>query len=221
MMPAAASLLSIQVGRVAPLGPQGVPSGYVKRPVAGPVDVGTLGLDGDAQADLLVHGGPEKAVYGYGEPAYARWRDEFPEHAARLVFGALGENLTFADWTEAEICIGDLVAIGTARLRVTQPREPCFKLALHFQDSRMPVALRRMGLSGWYYGVVTPGTIQAGDAARVIERPNPTWPVARLFALVGRKSGTAEEMRELLALEGLAARWRRIARESLRQQDLL
>jgi len=98
---------------------------------------------------------------------------------------------------------------------------PCFKLALAFEDGRMPVAMRRLGLCGWYYSVAVTGTIAPGDFAQVIERPNPTWPVARLFALVGRKSGVAADMRELLTLPGLAAHWRRIARRSLGQGDLL
>ncbi len=221
MMPAPARVVSIQLGPVAPLGPNAVPSGYVKRPVTGAAQIGPLGLIGDAQADLRVHGGPEKAVYGYGEPAYARWRAGFPEHATRLVPGALGENLTLADWTEADVCIGDLVSIGSAKLRVTQSRQPCFKLALAFEDSRMPVAMHRLGLCGWYYSVAATGTIAPGDFAEVIERPNPTWPVTRLFALVGRKSGVAGDMRELLTLSGLAARWRHTARQSLGQGDLL
>ncbi len=215
-----ARVQSIQVGQVAPLGPNAIPSGYVKGIVSGQVEVGPLGIVGDAQADHRVHGGPEKAVYGYGEPAYATWLAECPQHAARLTPGSLGENLTLSDWTEADVCIGDVVAIGSAQLRVTQPREPCFKLALAFEDSRMPVLLRRLGLSGWYYSVALPGTIAPGDAARLVDRPNPTWPISRLFALVGRKSGAAEDMRELLELPGLATRWRRIARESLKQGDL-
>ncbi len=160
-------------------------------------------------------------MYGYGEPAYAKWFAEYPQHAARLTPGALGENLTFSDWSETDVCIGDVVAVGSAELCVTQPREPCFKLALAFDDSRMPITLRRLGLSGWYYSVARPGTITPGDIATLVDRPNPTWPISRLFALVGRKSGAAEEMRELLELPGLAARWRRIARESLKQRDLL
>jgi len=221
MIPAPARVVSIQVGGVAPLGPGRVSSGFVKRGVTGPIAVGPLGLAGDAQADLRVHGGPEKAVYGYGEPAYARWLTAFPEHSGRLRHGALGENLTIADWTEAEVCIGDVVSVGTAVLRVTQPREPCFKLALAFEDTRMPVTLRRLGLCGWYYSVAEPGLIAPGERARVVERPNPTWPIARLFALVGRATGAADDMRELLDLPGLAARWRRIARENLKQGNLL
>lgn len=216
-----ARVQSIQVGAVAPLGRNAIPSGYVKSVVSGPVKVGPLGIVGDAQADLRVHGGLEKAVYGYGEPAYAKWFAEYPQHAARLTPGALGENLTFSDWSETDVCIGDVVAVGSAELCVTQPREPCFKLALAFDDSRMPITLRRLGLSGWYYSVARPGTITPGDIATLVDRPNPTWPISRLFALVGRKSGAAEEMRELLELPGLAARWRRIARESLKQRDLL
>jgi MOSC domain-containing protein YiiM len=97
------SIVSVQVGRVAPLGPAGVPSGFVKLPVSGTVAVTRLGLFGDEQADLRVHGGPEKAVYLYPEEHYDRWREFFPEHAAAFVPGGFG----------------DVLSVGTARLQVT------------------------------------------------------------------------------------------------------
>jgi MOSC domain-containing protein YiiM len=162
-----ARLVSVQIGRVAPLGPRGVPSAFRKRPVEGAVAVHWLGLAGDEQADKRVHGGTLKAVYAYPEAHYAAWLAEFPEHEDTLVAGAFGENLTIGGLTEAEVRAGDVHAIGTARLRVTQPREPCFKLALAFGDNRLPRALARSGRSGWYYEVLEPGVVSAGDAVHV------------------------------------------------------
>src|SRR5678815_991080 len=88
----AARLLSIQVGRIAPLGPDAVPSGFIKTRIDGPVAVGQLGLAGDEQADLSVHGGPDKAVYGYAAVHLAEWARDFPEHANRFTAGGVGEN---------------------------------------------------------------------------------------------------------------------------------
>lgn len=107
-------VFSLQVGQILPLGPDGVPSGFIKSSLAGPVCVTPLGLAGDAQADLSVHGGPEKAVYGYGLAAYALWQEAFPEHASLLRPGAFGENLTIKGPTEETTCLGDVVHIGTA-----------------------------------------------------------------------------------------------------------
>ena len=92
-----ATVHSVQIGRVAPLGPEGVPSAFVKRPIDGPIVVATLGLAGDEQADLRVHGGPDKAVYGYAHSNYPAWLEAYPQHSALLVPGGFGENLTLDD----------------------------------------------------------------------------------------------------------------------------
>ena len=205
---AAGSVRSIQIGAVAPLGPDGVPSGFVKRAVAGPIDASPLGLAGDAQADHRVHGGIDKAVYGYVWPAYALWRDAFPEHAALLEPGGLGENLTLDDLNEGDVCIGDVVAIGSAVLQVSQPRQPCFKFGLRFNDDRMAHAMIMNGRCGWYYRVLTPGSLVAGDQVVLEDRPNPDWSIARFFHAVTRRTSNATEIAEIMALDGLAFSWR-------------
>ncbi len=207
-------VFSLQVGRILPLGPDGVPSGFIKSSLAGPVYVTPLGLAGDAQADLTVHGGLEKAVYGYGLAAYAVWQEAFPEHALLLRPGAFGENLTIEGPTEETTCLGDVVHIGTTTLQVCQPRQPCFKLALRFADKRMPKAMIRNGRSGWYYRVLTPGTLAAGDQVRLVERPNPTWPLSRFNACLAAKTWDAAEALELATLPGLASQWQQAAREA-------
>ena len=210
-----ARLISVQVGRVARLGPNGVPSAFVKRPVAGPVAIAALGLAGDEQADLRVHGGPEKAVYGYALSSYEEWRDEFPEHGALWVPGGLGENLTIDGIDEQTVHIGDVVRIGAATLQVTQPRQPCFKFALRFGDKRLPKAMIRNGRSGWYYRVIETGVLAAGDRLDLLERPNPTWPMVRFNRVLSSKSSTMEDMVELAILPGLATPWRETARDAI------
>lgn len=176
-----ATLLSVHAGRIAPLGPDGVPSAFVKLPVAGPVKVGPAGLEGDAQADLRVHGGPEKAVYAYAATRYAEWTADFPELAAKFVPGGFGENLTIDGVDEDGLCVGDVHGIGSVRLQVCQPRQPCFKLALRFENNRLPKAMVRNGRSGWYYRVLSPGTLRAGDAVQLLERPLPDFPFNELL----------------------------------------
>ena len=128
-----AAILSVHTGKVAPLGPDGEPSGFVKQRRDGAVAVGALGLDGDAQADLSVHGGPEKAVYAYAA--------DHPQHAALFAPGVMGENLAIAGMTEADVCVGDIHRIGSVLLQACQPRQPCFKLGLRFDDAMMVKAM--------------------------------------------------------------------------------
>lgn len=199
-----ARLASVQCGRVAPLGPERVPSGIVKTPVAGPVAVERLGLAGDEQADLSVHGGPDKAVYGYAAAHYPRWRAEHPQLAPHLTPGAFGENLTIEAMEESDLCVGDIHAIGSARLQLCQPRQPCYKFALRLADPRAPRAMVRSGRSGWYYRVIEPGVIAPGDAVTVVERPHPDLPFTRLVEIVNFGAATAEEMAALARAPGVA-----------------
>jgi MOSC domain-containing protein YiiM len=197
------SIVSVQIGRIAPLGRRRVPSGFLKQPVSGPVMAGELGLAGDQQADLRVHGGPDKAVYCYPSEHYEKWRKLAPSSTLLLVPGGFGENLTTQGLEEDHVCIGDVFRAGGAVVQVTQPRQPCFKLALRFDDKQMVRAMVRSGLSGWYLRVLAPGPVEAGAPIRLIERPNPQWSIARFNGLTGR-GGTPAEIAELANLPGLA-----------------
>lgn len=224
--PAPPAVHSVQVGRIAPLGPQAVPSGFVKRPVSGPVCVGTLTIDGDEQADLTVHGGKDKAVYCYPLEHYAAWVADAPRHQPTLTPGAFGENLTTTGLTETSVTIGDVFRIGTALVQVTQPRQPCFKLSLRFADPSLGRIMMQTGRTGWYLRVLEPGELRAGDAIVRIGAPAPpapaahpasipAWTIARFnqFLLTGREDRAL--LTELASLEGLADEWRERARAKL------
>jgi MOSC domain-containing protein YiiM len=208
-------LLSVQTGAIAPLGPDDVPSGFVKRPRTGAVEVLHEGLDGDAQADLTVHGGLEKAVYGYAGSHYAAWAREFPRLASGMAGGAMGENLTIAHMTESEICVGDVHAIGTALLQVCQPRQPCFKLALRHGEKLLPRAMVRSGRSGWYYRVLREGTLAQGDAVILHDRPHPDFLFSRLVEIVYHGKPSHAELLQMAQMPGLASQWRQAAMAQL------
>jgi MOSC domain-containing protein YiiM len=210
-----ARIVSIHIGKVAPLGPEAVPSGFIKHAVSGPVTVTATGVIGDEQGDLSVHGGPDKAVYGYGAANYLDWRREYPQHSSLLVPGGLGENLAIAGLREGDLCVGDIHAIGTTRLQVCQPRRPCFKFALRFNDKYMPKAMVRTGRSGWYYRVVETGTIHPGDPVELIDRPNPGFSFVRLVEVASGSKVTRAELEQLQDMAGLAVDWQRRAREML------
>ncbi len=198
----------VRAGKIGSLGPKGVPSGFRKMPVAGAAMIDERGVVGDAQADLRVHGGRDKAVYAYPASAYPRWQALVPQHAPQLAAGAMGENLTIAGWSDTDVAIGDRVRIGTALLQVTEPRQPCFKLALAFADAAMPRHFREVGISGWYYRVLEPGRVAAGDPATCLERPSPRWTIARFFALITAGYVDNDTLAEIVALEGVADGWR-------------
>ena len=212
---------SIHLGKVAPLGPDGVPSGFVKHGVSSAVNVTPLGIVGDEQADLRVHGGLDKAVYGYASTHYAAWRHDYPQHTDLLVAGGLGENLSIDGMTEAELCVGDVHAIGTTRMQVCQPRQPCFKFALRFGDVLMPGAMLRNGRSGWYYRILIPGVISPGDRVEVLERPNPDFAFTRLVELIAHHNATRGEWQQMKDMRGLALDWQRRAAEVLARQPKL
>jgi MOSC domain-containing protein YiiM len=210
-------VVSIHIGKIAPLGPENVPSGFVKQAVQGPVTVTPVGVAGDEQADLSVHGGPDKAVYGYGTANYAGWRLDYPQHSHLFVPGGVGENLAIEGMCEGDLCIGDIHAIGTARLQVCQPRQPCFKLALRFNDKHMLKAMVRSGRSGWYYRVLQAGSIQPGNPVELIERPNPNFPFTRIVELISFGKTTSAELEQMQNLPGLALKWQQRAREMLQR----
>jgi MOSC domain-containing protein YiiM len=210
-----AILLSVQTGRTAPLGPDDVPSAFVKTARQGPVAVMRLGLDGDEQADLSVHGGPEKAVYAYAATHYPQWALEFPELAARFTGGAMGENLTVAGLQESDICVGDVHQLGSALLQVCQPRQPCFKFGLRHNNKHLPKAMIRSGFSGWYYRVLRVGQLEAGDRLILQDRPNPDFPFTRLVEIIYHRKASREDLQRMTGLEGLASQWRSRALEML------
>ena len=192
-----------------------MPSAFRKHRVEGRVVVGRLGLGGDEQADLTVHGGPEKAVYAYAAEHYEAWANEFPEHREQFVAAGFGENLTTGGMLESDLCVGDVHRIGTALLQVCQPRQPCFKLALFFDDSRMVKAMVRSGRAGWYYRVLEDGEIEAGDVVHLTERPHPGFAFDRLIEIMNFGGASADELHAMAAMTGLASRLRARASAAL------
>lgn len=210
-----AAVSSVQAGRIAPLGPERIPSAFVKRRVLGSVRVDPLGLEVDEQADLRVHGGPEKAVYAYSALHYPLWAAELPALASRFVAGSFGENLTIEGLDERDLCVGDVHGIGTVRLQVCQPRQPCAKLALAFESPRLPKAFVRSGRSGWYYRVLSPGTLQAGDRVELIERPLPDYPFTALLRFLYAKDLEVAEVLRAANTPAVASGLRDAARQML------
>ncbi len=165
-------LLSVQTGVCQPLaiGERKVLSGIRKQAVTGTVAVNKLGLAGDEQADLSVHGGLAKAVYAYPVEHYAYWEQQAAANgvAVPLPYGFMGENLTIAGLLEADVYVGDTLQFADCVLRITQPRQPCYKFNAIMQDSKAAKKMAQTGFSGFYLSVVQTGTISARESFTLV-----------------------------------------------------
>jgi MOSC domain-containing protein YiiM len=183
-----------------------VTTGIFKQPVDSAVQVKKLNLEGDQQADLSVHGGPDKAVYVYPAEHYKSWRHELADES--LTWGVFGENLTIEGALEDDVNIGDQFRIGSAVLRVTQPRVPCYKLAVRFGRDDILKRFLDSGRSGFYLAVLEEGEVSAGDVMERVLRNEQSLSVADVTRLYLSGSDDPDLLRRAVQVEALPAGWR-------------
>jgi MOSC domain-containing protein YiiM len=206
----AVKLLSVNVGLPGLLKVHGreAQTGIRKKPAAGPVAVRTLNLEGDGQADLTVHGGPDKAIYLYPWENTRYWQSALVR--PKLGPGAFGENLTTEGLSETQVAIGDEFAIGTARFLVTQPRQPCAKLALILETPSITQTLLETGRTGFYLRVLQEGIIQAGDPIYPLpSRESVRVTIAEIVECYRHKSATPAQAAQILRLAALPENWKK------------
>jgi MOSC domain-containing protein YiiM len=145
-----------------------VTTAIFKEPIVGRRRLAGVNIAGDDQADRRVHGGPSKAVYAYSAEDYEYWAVALQR---TLAPGTFGENLTTAGLDLSCAVVGERWRVGTATLRVTEPRLPCQKLALRMDDARFPARFTQAGRPGTYLAIEAPGTVGAGDEIEVLDRP--------------------------------------------------
>ncbi len=196
-----------------------VTTGIFKEPVAGRAAVRQHNLDGDQQADLSVHGGPEKAIYAYPSEHYDFWRGELPE--VDLPWGMFGENLTTEGLSEAEVNIGDRFRIGSCALQVTQPRMPCFKLAAKFNRDDIIKRFLDSGRSGFYFAVIEEGDLGAGDIIERIHRDGDDLTVAAVVAAYVNRAADPDWLRRASRNESLAEGWRKHFQKQLGKKSFI
>ena len=202
-----ASLISVNVGlpKTVQWRDQPVTTGIFKSPVEGSIALRKHNLNGDGQADLTVHGGPTKAVYVYCTQHYTYWREELPD--VELGWGHFGENFTVDGMDEESIHIGDEFSVGTAQLVVTEPRIPCFKLGVRFGRADMPKRFLQSGRSGFYFGVVEEGQVQAGDTLELLSKDPDGLRVADVTSLYTTERGNAALLRKAISTTALPDSW--------------
>lgn len=222
----APTVLSLFVGQPESLGIEGAAAWYddawqtaiFKRPIAGPVAVTALGLVGDGHADLVNHGGLDKAVCVYPSRHYPVWREALVHHAeggavARdFDAGAFGENVTLSTVTEHDVCIGDRYAAGTLVVEVSQPRQPCWKLARKWRIKDLTAQAVANGHTGWYFRVVHEGSLAVGDTLTLLSRPYPAWTIAAANLVMHHRVGDTAALSQI---DPLSESWKRTLRSRL------
>jgi len=206
-MNATIKIESINVGRPQIIVRRGrrLSSAIGRRPVDGPIDLTADGLAGDRVSDQSVHGGPDQAVCCYPAEHYDYWRSEL---GLEMPVPSFGENLTISGLPECEACIGDSFRAGDAVLQISQPRQPCPKLAMFIGRPDLPRLVNAQGYSGYYCRVLRPGRIAPGDILSLLERPNPEFAIARASRLRLEPTSDPDGAAALVSLAELSQSWR-------------
>jgi MOSC domain-containing protein YiiM len=195
--------LNVGVPRAIAVNAGTITTAIYKEPVAGRIKLRRLNLDGDRQADLTVHGGPYKAVYCYPHEHYAYWKKSMPNRD--LPIGIFGENFTTEGMFEDTVHLGDEFAVGTAEVTVTQPRLPCYKLNLRFDDGFMVKRFLASGKSGFYLSVKKAGEVAAGDEFEVVARDPQEISISEFNRLYIAKHYTPADVAAIARLEKIPA----------------
>lgn len=188
-------------------------TGIFKQPLAGKVRVTALNLVGDEQADLMVHGGPRKAIYAYPAEHYEFWRKELPE--VNYSWGMFGENLTTEGLAEKDLNIGDRLWIGSVELMVTEPRLPCYKLNAKFGRDDMVKRFLKSRRTGFYCAVLREGEIAAGDKIEFLSRDPSGLTVADITRIYAFDKSDKDTLRHAVAAKALSEDWRAYFRDRL------
>jgi MOSC domain-containing protein YiiM len=204
-------ILSIQTGRVQTVGSDSDDaelwtSAIRKAKVSGTARVHQTGIVGDEQADMVHHGGSDKAILAYAAQHYDQWNAEFPDKCFEA--GGFGENLTVTDLDESLCCIGDIFRVGDCVLEISQPRQPCWKLSRRWDLPRLAVLVQQNGRTGWYLRVVEPGQIEAGMTLELISRPFPEISVQWANTVMYAKPRRPADDQRLSQCPALSDAWR-------------
>jgi MOSC domain-containing protein YiiM len=200
-----ATLQALNTGSIRALEVNGreIQTGIFKESVTDALELGTLGFSGDVQVNRKYHGGPDKAVCAYASEHYDFWC-EVLERA--LPVGSFGENFTLSGLLEAEVRIGDVFKVGTARVQISQPRQPCGTLAARFGIKNFVKQVVDSGMTGWYFRVLEPGRVRAGDHLELLSRGEVSVQAANL--VMHHKKMPREKIENLLAQPALSQAWR-------------
>lgn len=197
--------------------PQSWSTGIFKRPVRGPIRLQQKNLEGDGQADLIHHGGVDKAVCVYPSEHWFHWSSVLPQQ--QLIGGEFGENFTLEGLTEADVCIGDIFSLGSAVVQISQPRQPCWKLARRWQIKDLAVQVEQTGFTGWYFRVLEEGVVESRIPLRLTDRPYPEWTVTTANRIMHQEHSNLKAAEHLSLCPLLSASWRHALHQRSQQQN--
>lgn len=160
-------------GKATTLWPEKAPPAIAKKPLRWVCHINKTGLEGDECADLQAHGGPDQAIHHYAADHIPFWASRHPEHATAFVPGCFGENVATEGLDECSLCIGDVLSMGSARVQISQGRQPCWKFNAHIGRNDMAYEFRQTCKTGRYYRVLEPGIVTPDSFMHLIERPAP------------------------------------------------
>jgi len=203
-----AKITGVFVGKVENHWPGKAPSAIAKHFTSAELNLQPNGFVEDMQADLKVHGGTEKAVHHYAAEHMDHWRLAFPDHADQFVPGCFGENISTTGLNEQNLCLGDILPMGTAKVQICQGRQPCRKLNAHTGIDQMAGAFQRSARTGWYYRVLESGQVKFGDTIRLIERPHADWCLDRLIKARFNPKTSRDDATELANNPAISQSWR-------------
>lgn len=200
-------LLSLNVGKPTVIRYQGqeIRTGIYKTKVTEPIFLTKLNFTGDAQADLVHHGGVDKAVCVYCFEHYPFWEEELGKS---LEPGAFGENLTVERLMEQDVCIGDIFQLGEALVQISQPRRPCYKLAKRHARADLPMLVQETGYTGYYFRVLEEGLVSPDDGLLLKERHPQQMTVAHANRIMYEDKWNRQALETILAVQELSSSWR-------------
>jgi len=209
-------IVSLNVGQPQTVAMDGteITTGIYKQPVTTPLWLTKTNFVGDGQADLIHHGGPDKAVCAYPSEHFSAWERLYGRSFSA---GAFGENMTLAGLVEKDVCIGDIFEAGTAILQVSQPRQPCVKLAKRHGLSDLPLHVQTTGYTGFYFRVLQEGTVQAGHPLQLMERSARPLSIEYVNHIYYVEKNNTEAMHAIVAEPALSEDWRRMFLKRLEQ----
>jgi MOSC domain-containing protein YiiM len=211
-----AKILSVNIStpKVVEFEGQKVTTGIFKEPVEGRIKLRRLNLDGDKQADLKVHGGPDKAVYAYPLEHYEYWRNIYPH--TKMPYGMFGENFTVEGLMERDVCVGDCFKIGSSKVIATQPRMPCYKLGVKFGNMDILRKFLESGRSGIYFKVLEEGEVGVGDYVIKLKNDSNRVTISDIVRMYTIRKEDIDMMRSAVKVKALPEGWRNYFLEQIR-----
>ncbi|MGN4422892.1 MOSC domain-containing protein [Bacillus cereus group sp. MYBK30-1] len=194
-----------------------IQTGINKKQVKEPVFLSFLKFNGDGQADLVHHGGVDKAVCVYSGDHYPYWEKELNQE---LVYGAFGENITVRGMREEDVCIGDTFQFGKATVQITQPRQPCFKLAKKYNIPKLPLYFQDTGYTGFYFRVLKEGWISPVDTLKLLKSDPKGVSVSFANRIMHKEKQNFEGLKRILEVNALSASWRKTFEKRIKGEEI-